>query len=92
MAATAATKQRILDEIGCPHLKLYKDSRSSYFYFVYDDGRDFETKSVYVAHLSNLPLSHWVADGRELVAACEARRANGGRAVVPKMFRLEGVM
>lgn len=70
-----ATIKNILAEIACPHLRLYRDRRSSYFYFVYDHGRQWESKSVYVSHMSSLPLSQWVADGRELVAACEAQVA-----------------
>lgn len=69
-----ATIKNILAEIGCPHLRLYRDGRSSYYYFVYDNGPIWESKSVHVANLSDLPLHHWVADGGELVAACEAKR------------------
>jgi hypothetical protein len=69
------TVKRILAEVNCPHLRLYRDKRSSYFYFVFDDGKDWESKSVYVAALDHLSMSSWVADGRELVAACERRRA-----------------
>lgn len=72
---TCATIKNILAEIGCPHLRLYRDKRSSYFYFVYDRGMQWQSKSVYVANLSDLPLHHWVADGRELVAACKAQEA-----------------
>lgn len=76
----AVTMKRILDEIGCPHLRLYRDKRSSYFYFVYDTPGVWESKSVYVAYLDRLPLSQWVADGRELVKACEAQAERAARA------------
>lgn len=75
----APTIKNILTEVGCPHLRLYRDRRSSYFYFVYDAPGIWESKSVYVAHLSDIPLAYWVSDGRELVAACErqAERMRG---------------
>lgn len=70
-----ATIKNILAEIGCPHLRLLRDRRSSYFYFVYDTPRVFETKSVFVPNLTSLPLHRWVADGRELVEACKRKEA-----------------
>jgi hypothetical protein len=70
----AVTTKRILDEVGSPHLRLYRDKRASYFYFVFDDGRDYLDKSVFVAHLADQPLGWWVKDGRDLVAAAAIRR------------------
>jgi len=68
---TAVTKPLILKEIGCKHLRLYRDTRSSYFYFVYDHGSIWESLSVYVDRLSSRPLSFWVGRGMSLVAQCE---------------------
>lgn len=70
---TVATTKRILDTIACPELRLYKDRRSSYFYFVYDSKSPniWESRSVWVSNLSDLSLESWVHEGRELVRRCK---------------------
>lgn len=64
------TTRKILKEIGCPILNLYRGE--GYWYFVYDDldRNMFETQSVYTVRLSDLPLEIWVREGREFVQHC----------------------
>lgn len=42
-----------------------------YFYFVYDDGKKYDTLSVMVPRLNDIPLAQWVAEGREFCAKME---------------------
>jgi hypothetical protein len=65
------TTRRILKEIGCQHLRLYNGG--GYWYFTYDDGHRYRTHSVLTIRLNDLPLTDWVAEGRDLVATVEAK-------------------
>lgn len=63
------TVKRILDELKCPHLNLYKGD--GYYYFCYDDQAKgiYETESVTVCALNHLLLSRWIAEGKDFLTA-----------------------
>lgn len=41
---------------------------SGYLYFVFDDGKRFDTLSVMVPRLNDLSLAQWVDEGKEFAA------------------------
>jgi len=53
----------IIQKTISPFLELVKGN--GYFYFVYDDGKCFNTYSVYVKSLSQLSLSDWTNEAKE---------------------------
>lgn len=61
------TSKQILTAIGCPHLTLIRVVGKGYWYFQYDDGKKYDTQSVYVPRLNMMSLERWVEDGKELV-------------------------
>ena len=58
-------RRTILKQIGEPNLALY--DAPGYFYFVYDDGTIYETRSVMVDRLSHLFIDEWVDEGKQFV-------------------------
>jgi GH43 family beta-xylosidase len=71
MSARRVTRAAIEKSIACPHLELV--GGDGYFYFAFDDegtGR-FETHSVYVNRLNDLPFEAWVEEGRAFAARME---------------------
>lgn len=60
------TCRTIEKAIGSKHLRLFPGN--GYFYFVYDDGNWFETKSVMVYRLRSIPFDAWVATGKAFVS------------------------
>lgn len=44
-----------------------------YLYFVYDDGKRYDTLSVMVPRLNDMPLERWVAEGKEFAAKMETK-------------------
>lgn len=67
------TTSAILKAIGDPNLDLIKGN--GYFYFAYDDGKKYETTSIYVNNLSSLTLSTWADEGRQFVEKMKAQAA-----------------
>ena len=63
------TTKKILKSIGNEHLDLQRGR--GYFYFVFDDGVRFETRSVMTNSLSALPLSMWLFEARALLNEME---------------------
>ena len=63
------TTKKILKSIGNEHLDLQRGR--GYFYFVFDDGVRFETRSVTTNSLSALPLSMWLFEARVLLDSLE---------------------
>lgn len=57
-----ATQLRSVNKALAPHnVELVKGE--GYFYYTFDDGKFFETESVYVFTLNQLSFDRWVADG-----------------------------
>ncbi len=48
------------------HIELVKGKE--YYYFVFDDGKRFETLSVMVARLNDLTLAQWIEEGNQFAA------------------------
>jgi hypothetical protein len=46
---------------------------SGYLYFVFDDGKRYDTLSVMVPKLNRLPLAQWVAEGKQFAAQLESK-------------------
>lgn len=63
------TARDVTKAIGCPHLQLHKGD--GYWYFTYDDGESYETRSVMTMYLSHMALDLWVEEGRDLVKQME---------------------
>jgi hypothetical protein len=63
----------VIKAIGDPRLTLV--AGNGYWYFVFDDvaANMFETHSVSVMRLNQLPLEQWIADGKEFVAKMRQR-------------------
>jgi hypothetical protein len=55
--------------INHPNVELVKGE--GYFYFVYDKGDVYETRSVMVNSLNELPLDQWVEEAKDLIAELE---------------------
>lgn len=68
-ALPATRVSQVLHAIGNEHLTLV--AGNGYWYFVFDDGVKFDTKSVYTMRLSNFTVNEWAAEGREFVAKME---------------------
>jgi len=62
------TKRKILDAIGCEHLDLTfnraKDG-GRYYYFIFDGPDHYETHTLNVWRLSDIPFEDWVSIGKE---------------------------
>jgi len=67
------TTREILRAVKCQHLSLHKGE--GYWYFVFDNGVEYETKSVYAFRLNDLSFGAWVEEGLELISDIEKRRA-----------------
>lgn len=69
----AITSKQVLSKIKCNHLSLFKGD--GYWYFVYDDAEKniFETKSIPVMFLNQMPLDMWVQDGVDFVNEIEEK-------------------
>jgi hypothetical protein len=61
------TTKQVLKAIGSKHLSLNKNAGNGYWYFIYDCEGKYETHSVYVMYLNDLPLDQWVEEGQSLV-------------------------
>jgi len=73
---TPVTTKRILKEIGCNKLALYKGE--GYLYFIYDDIAGtgaYDCESVYTPRLNDMPVARWVEIGRDFVAKMEKVQA-----------------
>lgn len=58
----------VLNALGNPkNLTLEKIHGHGYFLFVYDTGPVYETQSVMVNSLNQLPLEAWVTEGKSLL-------------------------
>jgi len=66
------TTSQIIRIIGDHRLSLQRGD--GYWYFVFDDGEKFDTESVMVMRLKDLPLSSWVSQGREFISRMEERQ------------------
>lgn len=67
----AHTTRSILAKIKCQHLNLYRGE--GYWYFIYDNGSGvYESHSVYVMRLNDMPEARWVGIGSAFVEATEA--------------------
>jgi hypothetical protein len=57
----------VLKAIGEKRLALYSNSKEGYWYFAFDDKERniFETQTVYVMRLSDMPLERWIEDGKD---------------------------
>lgn len=60
------TINKIIQTQVSPYMELVKGE--GYFYFVYDNGPKFETKSVCTFRLNNLTLDMWIDDARDFHA------------------------
>lgn len=67
------TIKSILKEISCPKLDLYQGK--GYLYFVYNDPANdvYDTESVYVYRLSDLPKQRWIEDGKAFVSSVQSK-------------------
>ena len=65
----ARSASEVLRLIGSPHLKLYRCTGHGYWYFVYacDHEGVYDSKSVYVMRLNDMPLRRWVDEGLAFV-------------------------
>ena len=70
MAATTRTVTAALRKAGYPYVELV--SGKDYLYFVWDDGKNFETESVYVPRFSELTLEQWMDAGTAFAKQCQA--------------------
>ena len=61
----------VLSAIGDKHLKLY--AGKSYWYFVYDDGKLYDTHSVFVMRLNEMPLERWIEEGQDFLKKMRAK-------------------
>ena len=70
------TIKRILKEIGCDKLDLWR-SPEGYHYFIYDDVSlgIYETHTIMAYRLNHLDFERWVEYGKDFVAKTEASRA-----------------
>lgn len=50
-------------------LQLWKGE--GYLYFLYDKAGRYETKSVYVCYLNDLPLERWLEEARDFIKELE---------------------
>jgi len=65
----ADTNKRIQKVLGTTQMELVKGD--GYLYFVYDDGgKGYDTRSVMVPYLKDLPLARWVDEAKDFYAAC----------------------
>lgn len=57
----------VINAIGNSKLKLYQGP--GYWYFVYDDipNNVFESKSVMVMRLNDMPLKRWIETGQDFI-------------------------
>jgi hypothetical protein len=71
----------VLKAIGEPRLKLV--AGKGYWYFVFDDtGKLYDTHTVFVMRLSDLPLERWIEEGKDFVQEMKARCPScGSRAI-----------
>lgn len=67
----ARSTSQILKAIGCKHLQLIRVVGHAYWYFMYGDGKTYETESVYTPRLSDMELKHWVEIGEDFVRKIE---------------------
>lgn len=74
----AISSKAIVNKIGNPNVELVRAVGHGYWYFVYSDiaANVYETESVYVMRLNDMPLERWVTDGKEFVAKVEERKAD----------------
>lgn len=63
------TRNKILKEINNECVSLHKGD--GYYYFTYDDGVHYETRSVYVMYLNQLSIEYWVAEAQNLIELFE---------------------
>ena len=56
--------------VNHPNVELVKGA--GYFYFVYDKGEAYKTRSVMVYSLNELSLDQWVDEAKDLIAEMEA--------------------
>lgn len=68
---SATSTKQVLFEIGNKYLDLVRGK--GYWYFVYDDGVKYDTKSVYVVLLRQLTINEWAVEGREFVTRMESK-------------------
>lgn len=54
----------------------FVSTRQGYQYFVYDDGRRYETHSEYICYVSDLPVERWVELGRRALADIRGQGEN----------------
>lgn len=82
------TRSAILKSVSCPHLHLFDGG--GYWYFVYDDASRnvWESRSVYVNRLRDMPIEQWTAEGRLLVADCTTPAAPPQRQDCPAGIRI----
>ena len=62
---SAVSKAKINKALELTGIPLEIERGKGYQYFIFDDGKAYETHSVYVAYLSHLTLEQWVAEARE---------------------------
>lgn len=73
----AISSKAIIKKIGNANLELVRGVGHGYWYFVYDDAANnvYETESVYVPRLNDMPLERWVEAGKIFVVKVEAEAA-----------------
>jgi hypothetical protein len=73
----AISTRQILKAIGSTKLELVHVARKGYWYFAYTDNRQgrmiYDTHSVYIPRLNDMPLDMWVADGKEFAQRMDAK-------------------
>jgi hypothetical protein len=80
-AVKATSAKQILKAIGNENLSLLRGP--GYWYFVYDDGRLYETYSVMTPYLCRGTLEDWVDEGRKFCRLVESKHD------VPRAFSLD---
>lgn len=79
---TTATVTRHLKAEGLP-VTLYRGN--GYHYFVFDDGKRYEERSIMEPHFRAMSVEQWLADGREFAAEVMAKEVTPAGAFVLKI-------
>jgi hypothetical protein len=57
----------VLEMVSCKHLKLHRNKAHAYWYFVYDDGEIYETRTVHIPRLRDMNLQQWKAEANDFL-------------------------
>lgn len=67
---TVAKVNAAISKAGIAHVEFVRGE--GYCYFIFDDGKRYDSHSVYVPYVSDLPLDRWLDEARQCAALATA--------------------